>query len=302
MPASRVPRAGDINVSLLDDRSSPGDERIEKGAEDRLSGRRLNDTPRRSTSRLRSVIATWPRRAAAIAVSAALGWLVTQTLPTLWQEAAEQTGLAPSAVQVEVVKDPDQFTTLDAAHNPEFVVQRSIDAVGPPPNGDNERGRFRWAKQMGGIDATSTVLRLVIRARTPKPVILNSLDVEKVAERPPLDGTLLSYFGQGSGQPVRYFDIDLDRDPAKVEHIVKGSDRPTEPFPYRVTDGEVEVFDILASTLKSDIKWRLVLHYTSAGKSGAMIIDDDGRPFETTSGHAAHFYGWLDGHWSDDGS
>ena len=80
-----------------------------------------------------------------------------------------------------------------------------------------------------------------------------------------------------------------------MDYIVKGDDRSAVLFPFRVTDDDVEVFDILASTLKSHIKWRLVLHYTSAGESGAMIIDDDGRPFETTAAHAAHFYGWSNG-------
>ena len=236
---------------------------------------------------------------AALAAASAVGWIVTQTLPALWSETAAQTGLAPAQVQVDVVMDEDVLTKFDAAHNPEFVIQRPIDEIGPPPNGDEERGRFGWAKSMGGIDAYSTVLRLVIRGRSEEPVILHGLEVEKVAE-PPLTGTLVSYFGQGAGQVVRFFDIDLDQEPAKVDFIDRGNE-PAVLFPYRVTSSELEVFDIHASTLKSHVKWRLRLRYSAAGKDASMTIDDDGRPFETTSGDAAQRYGWLNGRWCDGG-
>ena len=52
-----------------------------------------------------------------------------------------------------------------------------------------------------------------------------------------------------------------------MDYIVKGDDRSAVLFPFRVTDDEVEVFDILASTLKSHIKWRLVLHYPRRGRA-----------------------------------
>ena len=105
-------------------------------------------TPPEASSRLHGagrLIATWPRRVAALAASAIVGWVVTQTLPALWEETAEKTGLAAAPVQVDLVMDPDALTKFDPAHNPEFVVRRPIREIGPPPSGDEERGRFSWA-------------------------------------------------------------------------------------------------------------------------------------------------------------
>ena len=98
---------------------------------------------------------------------------------------------------------------------------------------------------MGGVDAFATVLRLVIRGRSEAPVTLHGLEVEIVARRPPLAGTLLTYDGQGAGQEVRHFKIDLDEQPPIVASV---SDKGSEevPFPYRVSRTELEVFDIFA--------------------------------------------------------
>jgi hypothetical protein len=242
------------------------------------------------------LVATWPRRIAAIVATAMLGWVVTHTLPTLWEKTAEKTGLGTDPVQVEVLTDPESFDTFDQMRLPTFVVQRTIEQVGPPPSGEDSTGRFRWAREMEGIDATSTVLRLIIRGSAADPVILNNLEVEELATGPPLAGTLLSYFGQGAGQAVRSFKVDLDADPARAKFLDQGG-QAAVPFPYRVSSSEVEVFDVYASTLKSHVKWRLRLHYSAAGKDGTLAIGDRGRPFETTAETAADFYGWLEGRW-----
>jgi hypothetical protein len=265
-----------------------------------------------SPRRWRGVLSTWPRRIGALALSAAVGWVVTQTLPALWQETSDRAGLTPAPVQVDLVLDPDVLLTLDAVHNPEFVIRRPIEQIGPPPQGESERGRYRWAKAMGGVDALQTVMRLVIRGRGSEPVILHSLEVQKVAVADPLPGTLVSYFGQGAGAAVRYFDIFLDEEPARVQFIGR-NDAPAVLFPYQVSGTEVELFDLRAVTLRSDVKWRLLLHYSSAGKNGTITIDDRGQPFETTAfGTATEWeeqgrtgtppqvgYGWAQNAWWD---
>jgi hypothetical protein len=208
--------------------------------------------------------------------------VVTQTLPALWQETSDKVGLTPAPVQVDLVQDVDLFHTLDALFLPEFVIRKPIEEIAIPPNGDVREGRYRWAKALGGIDAGQTVMRLVLRGRSGEPVILHSLEVEKVAVAPPLEGTLVSYFGQGGAAAVRYFDVYLDEQPAKVEFIGL-NDTPTLLFPYRVSDTDVEIFDLRAFTRRSDVKWRILLHYSAAGKEGTITIDDHGKPFETTA-------------------
>jgi hypothetical protein len=227
---------------------------------------------------------------------------VAQFAPALWEETSERTGIAPASLQVEVVMDPDLIETAAELYNPEFIVQRPIAEVGPPPNGEDEQGRYRWAKEMGGVDAFATVLRLVIRGRSEAPVTLHRLEVEIVARRPPLAGTLLTYTGQGAGQEVRHFKIDLDEQSPSVAYV-GGKATAEIPFPYRVSRTELEVFDIFAFTLQHYVEWRLRLTYTDDEGEGTLVIDDDGQPFQTTASGGSeplpgqHAYFWLNGGW-----
>ena len=198
--------------------------------------------------------------------------------------------------------DPDLIETTARFHHPEFIVQRSIAEVGPPPNGEEKQGRYRWAKEMGGVDALATVLRLVLRGRSEAPVTLHGLEVEIIERRPPLPGTLLTYTGLGAGQAVRYYKIGLDEEPPSVKYI---ADETTEevPFPYRVSLTELEVFDIYAATSQHHVEWRLKLAYTDDEGAETMVIDDHGEPFQTTAHGGSdplpgqHHYYWLDGGW-----
>ncbi len=202
------------------------------------------------------------------------------------------------------MKDPDLIETTRRFHNPEFIVQRPIAEVGAPPNGEEKEGRFRWAREMGGIDALATVLRLVIRGSSDAPVTLHSLDVEIVSRRPPLEGTLLTYDGQGAGQAVRYFEIKLDEPTPTVTYVADEGEEATH-FPYRVSRTELEVFDIYAVSVQEHVQWRLRLAYTDDEGEGTVVIDDDGKPFETTAHGGSeplpgqHAYFWRDGAWAD---
>jgi hypothetical protein len=230
---------------------------------------------------------------------------VAQFAPALWEETSERTGIAPASLQVEVVMDPDLIETIDDIHNPEFIVQRPITEVGPPPNGEDEEGRYRWAKEMGGVDAFATVLGLVIRGRSEAPVTLHGLDVEVVTRRPPLAGTLLTYTGQGAGQEVRIFEIGLDEEPPSVNIANEAGGTEAVPFPYRVSRTELEVFDIYAFALEDYVEWRLRLAYTDDEGAGTLVIDDDGQPFQTTATGGSDplpgqdVYFWYDGTWVD---
>jgi hypothetical protein len=250
---------------------------------------------------LHRFLGTWPRRLLALAGSAAIAWVVSQTLPALWHETSERTGLAGSPVRIDLVSNPDLLEKFDPFHNPQFVIARPIESIGAPPNGASEKGRYEWAKAMGGIGAFATVLRLVIRGRSSSPVVLNRLQVEKVDEKEPRRGTLLTYLGQGGGQAVRFFEINLNRDPPSLRYMAEGGGDST-PFPYRVSRQEIEVFDVYAFTLgRHDVLWRMHLSYTADDKQGTLVVDDHGRPFETTAVafRSQHPFAWFKGKWRD---
>jgi hypothetical protein len=263
-------------------------------------------------SRLRGLVATWPRRIGALVGSSVLAWAVGTYVPKLLDEGTKAAGLGPGVLAVDVVTDVDLIDDTKHPHVPEFVIAKPIEEIGPPPNGEFEEGRYAWAHGQGGVDALESLVRFVVRGETADPVVLTGLRVEIVERGPPLAGTLLSYFGLGAPAAVRFFEIDLDVEPPRAKFI--GDDeQETTLFPYRVSDSELEIFDVVARSLRSDVSWRLRLDYVAKGEQGTTTIDDDGKPFRTTARHDVDFldfagssgpprqigYGWLDGRWQE---
>jgi hypothetical protein len=257
------------------------------------------------------LVGTWPRRFAALFGSALAAWAVAASVSALVHQTSKRVGLAAPALSVSVVADPDRIQHEGLGHVPEFVIQRPIERIGPPPNGDKPVGRYVWAHAMGGIDAFETAVRLVVRGNSDAPIVLNDLRVQVVARRPVVHGTLVSYFGLGAGQPVRYFNINLDPKLPSVK-FVGDNDATKTFFPYQVSKSDVEVFDVLADlTRPEDVSWRLLLDYSAAGEDGTLTIDNHGAPFRTTTRGDAEFwkafhrrgtppqegYGWRRGRW-----
>jgi hypothetical protein len=224
------------------------------------------------------LVGTWPRRIGALAGSALVAWAVSAFAPPLWQHASTKVGLAPAPVQVSVLADPDRIGRTDLRGAPEFVLRKPAAAIGAAPSGDNADGRWAWAHAQGGVDATQTVVRLVIRGQD-KPVVLDNLRIQILSRGRPLRGTLASYTGLGSATVPRTFYIDLDSTPAKVEHVNSRGEDDTA-FPYQVSPSDIEVFDLVAQTAFHDVTWKVLLDYSSSAGTGTMTV---GGPFHTTA-------------------
>ena len=263
-------------------------------------------------ARLRGLVATWPRRIGALVGSSVLAWAVGTYVPKLLDEGTKAAGIGPGVLAVDVVTDVDLIDDTKHPHVPEFVISRPIEEIGPPPNGDFEQGRYAWAHAQGGVDALQSLVRFVVRGETEQPVVLLGLRVEIVERAPPLEGTLVSYFGQGAPAAVRFFEIDLDDGQPRAKFIGDDEQEATL-FPFRVSSSELEIFDVIARSLRSDVSWRLRLDYVAKGEQGTTTIDDRGKPFRTTAPHDANSlglsgspgpprqiaYGWLDGRWQE---
>jgi hypothetical protein len=250
-------------------------------------------------SPLRSALRTWPRKVAAAVAAALLASGTSYFLGAdFWRGVEETVGTADAPVKIATITDVDRFDS-DVVHVPEFVVPRPIGRIPAPPNGDLPDGRYSWAHAMGGVDATASLMRVTITGRDSGPVILQGLRVRVDERRPPLRGTLVSYFGLGAPQSVRYIDVDLSTDPPTWKFIGREGE-PEEHFPLRVSASEAEVFDVQAWTVRGDVSWHLELEYTTPdGEQGVTRIDDGGEPFRTTAAQTRvqDGYGWLDGRW-----
>jgi hypothetical protein len=249
-------------------------------------------------SPLRTALRTWPRKVAAAVGAALLASGVSYFIGAdFWRGVEEKVGTADAPVQAATITDVDRFDS-DVVHIPEFVVPGPIGQIPPPPNGDSEVGRYAWAHDLGGVDAASSLMRVTVTGEGSTPVILQGLRVRVDERRPPLRGSLLSYFGLGAPQSVRYIEVDLSVDPPTWRFIGEEG-RPEDHFPLRVSASETEVFDVQVLRVRGDVSWHLELEYTADGEQGVMRVDDRGSPFRTTEADpsAQEAYGWLDGSW-----
>lgn len=125
------------------------------------------------------------------------------------------------------------------------------------------------------VPAAGHTVQLVVTGLTPVPVLLTGLRVEVLGR------------GDGRGElsrhaaavPVRRFEVRLDDRPPGVRAL-GGTD-----FPYRLTHHDTEVFDMAVCTESGDVRWRLLLEWSSGGRTGEITVDLDGMPFRTAARH-----------------
>jgi hypothetical protein len=233
--------------------------------------------------------------AAAAVGTAALGVVVPQLIGSVEHR------IKPSpALRVQSIVDVARFRS-DAPHVPEFVIPRAASAVPKPPDAGSAPSRFdphhadgfdparyAWAHELGGVDGVETLVRVSIAGTGTAATQLQQLRPKILRCRRPLQGTLVTYTGLGSGMGDRYFSIDLDHDSPAAKYVDAGGRiKDDQPFPLRVTDADQEVFDVSATVTRRDCDWELLLDWTAGSRSGTTVITDHGKPFRTTSGGTA---------------
>ncbi|GAA1407161.1 hypothetical protein [Catellatospora coxensis] len=145
-----------------------------------------------------------------------------------------------------------------------------------------------WAQRVEAIPSRSRVT-LTLQGTSDTSVVLHSLEVEVKQRGPALDAPRVFFTeeGCGSGAVPRFFRIDLDKPnpralPQAGEDLAR-KEIPAVAFPFKVSDSDPEIFVIEADPGACDCTWQLRLRWSSAGRSGALVIDDHGRPFRTAA-------------------
>jgi hypothetical protein len=248
---------------------------------------------------VRRLFGTWPRRIAGLFVAAIVGWSVTYFGPALWHKGTELIGVAPSAVDVEVVLDVDRFADPQLGRLPDLVwdvsylIPRPLREITAPPPGGAFTGQYRrWAHELGGVER-ATRFRVVVRGESASPVVLQRLRVEVNERRPPLDALVIVGDASGPYVSTRFFLVDLDEE--AVTYFGKAG--RAQVFPLFVTNAELEVLDVVGKTHRCDCSWTLWLDYTADNEQGSLRIDEGGEPFRTAApAPSSDYYDW-DGNW-----
>jgi hypothetical protein len=193
------------------------------------------------------------------------------------------------ALKVQVISQP-QFVPEGLVHSGIYLF------AGPKPSPADVPPNLRslehvaeyeqWAQSNGGVPAQTLALRMTVRAAGSAPVVLNGLRIEVVRRSAPLSGWF-RFPDAGCGpQPVRSIDIDLDKSPVRpllIEVDATGQEKPSRPFKtLRVTRTDIEVFEIHAGTVKSDVEFKMTLLYQSENGAGEFPVEG-GRTYRVTA-------------------
>ena len=143
-----------------------------------------------------------------------------------------------------------------------------------------------WMHEVKAVPTHGRVVVTVLGG-SGKSVVLQDLTVEVVERRPAVDQATVftAESGCGEGALPRLFDVQLGADrPSLRPYAGKdeaGNVIPAVAFPFTVSEADPEIFEITADPGDCDCTWRLRLRWVADGRSGTLVIDDNGRPFRT---------------------
>jgi hypothetical protein len=192
-------------------------------------------------------------------------------------------------LKVQVISQP-QFVPEGLAHSGIYLF------AGPEPSPADVPADLRglermaayekWAQSKGGVPAQTLALRMTVRAAGSAPVVLNGLRIDVVRRSAPLSGWF-RFPDAGCGvQPVRTIDIDLDKNPVRpmlLEVDATGQEKPPRPFrTLRVTRTDIEVFEVHARTVRSDVEFKMTLLYQSENDAGEFPVEG-GQTYRVTA-------------------
>lgn len=232
--------------------------------------RLLRQIPRRDTPLRRSAVR-------AVAVLAAGAAAVSLTAFYLNRDTGGST--VPLTVTVEV---------FDPVCGSDWIIPRPAQPADLPT--DQAGNWSDVAAARGGAAASPAWVLLFVQGRGDAEVLITDLVVRVAQRRPAIRGGILQ-LQCGDQGAYRFLEADLDRDPPRIgSHYTVGmAEAGDSPwmftpirFPYEVTLSDAEAFSIESVAEQCDCDWYVELHWASAGRTGVLHIDNNGRPFRTT--------------------
>jgi hypothetical protein len=166
----------------------------------------------------------------------------------------------------------------------DWTFRRPLSSIPAPPD---DMVNETWAHRFGGVDLEATDFKVVVQGATTTAVQLLGFRVIDIERGPAIRGTdVVSSDGCGPS-PEAGFEIALGANPPVITPIpgIDSGAAKRIPFPFVVSSTDIQQFQVEAlpaNPCHSDIKWRLALDWSYEGKMGTTVIDDNGKPFQTT--------------------
>ena len=239
----------------------------------------MPDRPEGRPRRWWQGLLTVPGVVAVTALTAVVSWIATQAVSQVGSNLASRD---PLALSIET--NPSRIGGFDDL--PILaVIPDGVRTTGSP--GPGCEGFHLWVRGLGGVDAGSTKLQLVVQGKVADPVLISAMRVKVLERLPRVTGVPVQCPPAAEAQ-IRAVAIDLDAIPPRVTYR-SGSNRA---FGFTVQEGETESFNVVASTRRAHYRWLLELDLVVSGKKRTIELSDGGRPFETTPTTGRAWWSW----------
>lgn len=219
-------------------------------------------------------------------------WAAIAALGVLGSVGAYLTDLVLESAK-DRLTEPIAVDVRDTTPSPNYLFAAAVRPEDAPVAHDSGQDAFReWAAAQQGIPYQDAGFELILRGRDPEPVVVQEIRVV-VTDRStaPADTWVNAWDGCGAAVPVRLLTVDLATQPPKVDLYVDGV--PSNDAVFRITEAEVEVFDVEVSAGAGVISYVFEVHYSSAGRDGSIRVDDEGTPFRIAGGGAPAVFSTL---------
>lgn len=123
------------------------------------------------------------------------------------------------------------------------------------------------------VPASGHSIRVTVEASDDRTTLIQYI-CPVIESRSETTGTLMRALGIVS---PRLFKVLLDDNPPCLKLLNRRGPR----FPFKVSPGDPEIFELKVLTSTGDVKWWLELGWTSLGQEGILRIDLGGLPFRT---------------------
>ncbi|MGW6735025.1 helix-turn-helix domain-containing protein [Streptomyces sp. NPDC055013] len=164
-----------------------------------------------------------------------------------------------------------------------YLIDRPATDIGPPPV---EQDAPAWVGANKAVTAGEQLVTLTVQGTGKETVVIEGLEVRVVRKDTPLAwNDYVMGVGCGGGVPTRPFTVALD---AARPVVVAGADQ--RDFSYKVSESDPEVFKITADASAYDVTWYLELTWSSGGRNGTLVVDDNGKPFRTSGNNGRPAY------------
>ncbi|MGA5895135.1 hypothetical protein [Streptomyces venetus] len=171
----------------------------------------------------------------------------------------------------------------------------------PPGTGPRKHGKT-WDEDplaFGAVAVGPVALYISAQARDNRAIILNNITFHVVERKPPLKGTRVSMAAGCGDSPTYHIGrVNFDTAPpywVAVGDYMKEFRTDELKFPYKTTASDPATFYIEVDQGACMCKWQVELSWTDGSTSGKTLIDNDGKPFETTSAQGLTIFTWENG-------